>query len=62
MRKSRQISRNILLAVMIALIPSLSGAQQRTDAKLAQTGLKFLSVGMNARQAALGDAFTAADG
>ena len=63
MRKSRQISRNIiLLAVVVTLIPSLSGAQQRTDAKLAQTGLKFLSVGMNARQAALGDAFTAADG
>ncbi|MBF8295327.1 MAG: hypothetical protein HW389_1872 [Bacteroidetes bacterium] len=62
MRKSRQIFRKILLAVMVTLIPSLSGAQQRTDAKLAQTGMKFLSVGMNARQAALGDAFTAADG
>jgi hypothetical protein len=63
MRTSRHISRNIiLLAVMVTLIPSLSVAQQRTDAKLAQTGMKFLSVGMGARQAALADAFTASEG
>ncbi len=63
MHKSKQFSRNIvLLAVMLALFPSLSGAQQRTDAKLAQTGMKFLSIGMNARQAALADAFTAVEG
>ncbi|MCX6144149.1 MAG: PorV/PorQ family protein [Ignavibacteriales bacterium] len=63
MRKSRIYSQYlILLAMMVTLIPSMSRTQERTDAKLAQTGLKFLSVGISARQAALGDAFTAADG
>jgi hypothetical protein len=63
MRKSRTFSQYlILLAMMVTLIPSMSRAQERTDAKLAQTGLKFLSVGMGARQAALGDAFTASEG
>jgi len=40
----------------------MTTAQERTDAKLAQTGLKFLSIGVSARQAALADAFTAVDG
>jgi hypothetical protein len=63
MRKSGQLSRYIiLLAMIVMLIPAVTNAQGRTDAKLAQTGLKFLSVGVSARQAALADAFTAADG
>jgi hypothetical protein len=63
MRKSRKISQYlILLAMMVTLIPSMSRTQERTDAKLAQTGLKFLSVGLGARQAALADAFTASEG
>jgi hypothetical protein len=63
MRKSRTFSQYlILLAMMVTLIPSMSRTQERTDAKLAQTGLKFLSIGISARQAALGDAFTAVDG
>ena len=63
MRKSRIFSQHlILLAMMVILIPSISRAQERTDAKLAQTGLKFLSVGLGARQAALADAFTASEG
>jgi hypothetical protein len=63
MRKSRTISQYlILLAMMVMLVPSMSRTQERTDAKLAQTGLKFLSVGLGARQAALADAFTAAEG
>jgi hypothetical protein len=62
MRKSRTFSQYlILLAMMVTLIPFTSRAQERTDAKLAQTGLKFLSVGMGARQAALADAFTASE-
>jgi hypothetical protein len=62
MRKSRTISQYlILLAMMVTLIPFMSRAQERTDVKLAQTGLKFLSVGMGARQAALADAFTASE-
>ncbi|MGA3244328.1 MAG: PorV/PorQ family protein [Bacteroidota bacterium] len=63
MRKSRTFSQYlILLAMMVTLISTLTRAQERTDAKLAQTGMKFLNVGLNARQAALADAFTAADG
>jgi hypothetical protein len=63
MRKSRIFSQYlILLAMMVTLIPSMSRTQERTDAKLAQTGLKFLSVGLGARQAALADAFTASEG
>ena len=63
MRKSRKFSRYlILLAMMVTLMASTAWAQERTDAKLAQTGLKFLSVGVGARQAALSDAFTAVEG
>ena len=63
MRKSRKFSQYlILLAMMVTLISSMTRAQERTDAKLAQTGMKFLSVGLSARQGALADAFTAIDG
>jgi hypothetical protein len=63
MRKSRTFSQYlILLAMMVTLISTMTRAQERTDAKLAQTGMKFLSVGVGARQAALADAFTAVDG
>jgi hypothetical protein len=63
MRKSKTLSQYlILLAMMVTLISSMTWAQERTDAKLAQTGMKFLSVGLSARQGALADAFTAADG
>ncbi|HTY39347.1 MAG TPA: PorV/PorQ family protein [Bacteroidota bacterium] len=63
MRKSKLISQYlILLAMMVTLIASLTRAQERTDSKLAQTGLKFLSVGVSARQGALADAFTADEG
>lgn len=62
MRKSKLLSRTIIaITAMMIMLPSLTRAQ-RADAKLAQTGLKFLSVGVSARQAALADAFTAADG
>jgi hypothetical protein len=63
MRKRRTFSQYlILLAMLVTLIPSMSRTQERTDAKLAQTGLKFLSVGLGARQAGLADAFTASEG
>lgn len=62
MRKRTQSTATILLVAMgVALFPSLTQAQ-RTNQKLAQTGMKFLNVGLNARQAALADAFTSADG
>jgi hypothetical protein len=63
MRISRQFSEcAILVATMALLMAFTAGAQERTDAKLAQTGMKFLSVGLSARQAAMADAFTAAEG
>ena len=63
MRKSKRFSPYfILLAMTVACVPFMTEAQERTDAKLAQTGLKFLSIGVSARQAALADAFTASDG
>jgi hypothetical protein len=63
MRKSiHNTSVFILLAAMVASVPFSVTAQDRGNAKLAQTGLKFLSIGVSARQAALADAFTAADG
>lgn len=62
MRKRTQSTATILLvAMVVALFPSLMQAQ-RTNQKLAQTGMKFLNVGLNARQAALADAFTSTDG
>jgi hypothetical protein len=51
-----------ILAMIVILNPAAANAQERTDAKLAQTGMKFLTVGVSARQAALADAFTAAEG
>ncbi len=62
MRKSKQLSRTLILLAMTVILISFTTRAQPTDEKLAQTGMKFLSVGMNARQAALADAFTAADG
>jgi hypothetical protein len=47
-----------ILLVSVCLLTGPSPAQQ----KLAQTGMKFLSISTDARAAALGDAFTALDG
>jgi hypothetical protein len=47
-----------ILILSVCLVAGPAAAQQ----KLAQTGMKFLSVGLDARAAALGDAFTALDG
>lgn len=63
MRKSNKFTARFFLpTLMVMLLPVLVGAQERTSQKLAQTGMKFLNVGMSARQAALADAFTAAEG
>lgn len=63
MRKSKRIPKNlIVVAMLVIMLPLTALAQERTKAKLAQTGMKFLSVGMGARQAALADAFTAVEG
>lgn len=63
MRKSQTFSQYlILLAMMVTAIPFMPRAQGQANEKLAQTGLKFLSVGVGARQAALADAFTASEG
>ena len=47
-----------ILVVLVWLLSMPSSAQQ----KLAQTGMKFLNVGMEARATAMGEAFTAVDG
>jgi len=63
MRNDKHTLRHaILIAVITAFILSATTAQERSTQKLAQSGMKFLSVGLSARQAALADAFTAADG
>ena len=61
MRNRTHILRVIVVALIASLIPGLAHAQ-RTNQKLAQTGMKFLNVGAGARQAALAEAFTANDG
>jgi len=49
-------------AFLVTAAFGISQAQQQVETKkLAQTGMKFLQVSTNARQTALGDAFTAAD-
>jgi len=62
MPKSRLVFQHLALLAMMILIPLAASAQERKDAKLAQTGMKFLSVGVSAREAALADAFTASYG
>jgi hypothetical protein len=63
MRNDKHTLRHaILIGVMTAFMLSATTAQERSTQKLAQSGMKFLSVGLSARQAALADAFTAADG
>jgi len=63
MRKSNRIFNNLIVTAMLVIVlPVVASSQERTKAKLAQTGMKFLSVGMGARQAALADAFTAMEG
>ena len=54
----RTISCLPILVVALCLLTLPADAQQ----KLAQTGMKFLNVGMGARATALGEAFTAVDG
>jgi len=49
----------LLMLLISALEP---GVAQQKYQKLAQTGMKFLSVGTSARPSALADAFTAAEG
>ena len=50
------------LSVVIIVLCFPLKAQPQENKKLAQTGMKFLNVGMSARQGGLADAFTAADG
>ncbi|MFH0992475.1 MAG: PorV/PorQ family protein [bacterium] len=55
------VVRQILaLFILLAIVVSTGFAQQENK-KLAQTGMKFLNVGMSARQASLADAFTSVE-
>ncbi|HEY6951108.1 MAG TPA: PorV/PorQ family protein [Bacteroidota bacterium] len=61
----RILRNNLSWSFAMALTFALAGttaAQDQGTTKLAQTGMKFLEVGANARQTALGDAFTAGEG
>ena len=63
MRNFRNVLRLLLaLGFLLGSWAGISVAQQVETKKLAQTGMKFLQVATNARQTAMGDAFTAADG
>ncbi|MBF8247811.1 MAG: DUF3308 domain-containing protein, partial [Bacteroidetes bacterium] len=63
MRNFRNALRLLLaLGFLLGSWAGISVAQQVETKKLAQTGMKFLQVATNARQTAMGDAFTAADG
>ncbi len=57
---------HLLFALWLLIVyfgGNTSSAQQQVETKkLAQTGMKFLQVGMTGRQTAMADAFTAADG
>lgn len=63
MRKYRIERRQlVMLVLLIGCVLGTARSQVLGTTKLAQTGMKFLQVGANARQTALGDAFTAAEG
>ncbi len=53
--------RRIAAWLVLAMVVASTASAQRTNQKLAQAGMKFLSVGLSARQAALADAFTAGE-
>jgi hypothetical protein len=60
MRKDRIALRALLVTILIA--STVGKITARQNEKLAQTGMKFLTVESSGRQTALGDAFTAGDG
>ncbi len=60
--RNRTIVGIAFLASVVIVSTLGTDAVAQENKKLAQTGLKFLSVGVSARQAALADAFTAVEG
>mgnify|MGYP005847082969 CR=1 FL=1 len=52
----------LLLVAAALVVATQQAAAQKEYRKLAQTGMKFLSVGAAAREAAMADAFTSVDG
>jgi hypothetical protein len=56
------MKRIVSLVPIVLVLSGVLGYSATGQVKLAQTGMKFLSVGTDARAAALGDAFTAMDG
>lgn len=52
----------IYLLLLVSLIAMLSDAGAQENRKLAQTGMKFLSISLDARASALGGALTAVEG
>ncbi len=52
----------VSIIILLAVTVLAGNALGQGTTKLAQTGMKFLEVGSNARETALGDAFTAGEG
>lgn len=61
MNYNTYLFRRVLALVITLGVLASSGMAQRETQKLAQTGMKFLSVGLTARQTALADAFTSVE-
>src|SRR5512142_1960244 len=60
-RKS-SMKRIVLISMTLLVAAGVFGSAAHGQAKLAQTGFNFLSVGTDARATAMGEAFTTIDG
>ena len=61
MNNHSRLFRTLTAALVATIVCASTGLAQRETQKLAQAGMKFLSVGLSARQTALADAFTAVE-
>ena len=61
MNYNTNLFRRVLGIVIGVAVLVSNGMAQRETQKLAQTGMKFLNVGLTARQTALADAFTSVE-
>ena len=61
MTNNSKLFRTLTAALVATILCASTSLAQKETQKLAQTGMKFLSVGLSARQTALADAFTAVE-
>jgi hypothetical protein len=62
MNNHSTLFRYLTAALAVTILCTSTSLGQKENQKLAQAGMKFLSVGLSARQTALADAFTAVQG